>query len=77
MHSYFNIIKIKINHEIILIFMNLTFFYVFLSINIFYINTLDYFKYLFVDFKENCCFYNKRIRVFLSKYGQKMIDFQN
>ena len=57
--------------------MNLTFFMFFLSINIFYINTLYYFKYLLVDFKENYYFYKKRIRVFLSKYGQKLIDFQN
>ena len=38
---------------------------------IFNINILDYFKYLYIDFKKMSYFYKKIISIFLSKYDKK------
>ena len=68
-------------NEIIFIFMNLTFSMFLLEKQlIFNIIILDYFKYLYIDFKKMSYFYNKIISIFLSKYDQKKsrgLDFWN
>ena len=52
--------------------MNLTFSMFLLEKQlIFNINILDYFKYLYIDFKKMSYFYKKIISIFLSKYDQK------
>ena len=59
-------------NEIIFIFMNLIFSMFLLEKQlIFNINILDYFKYLYIDFKKMSYFYKKIISIFLSKYDKK------